>query len=339
MARPPGTTDPPVIRRLHLAPHRFSFFQAVRLLEAARPEAAPIGTTGPARAEALRLRPHAGFDFPPSDLVAIRDLEGKGGVAGRTEITTAFFGLYGADSPLPAYFTEAILWNDESSRRRAFLDLFHHRLLSLLYRAWLKPRYPLQFRSGGADHLSQLLLGLVGLATPGSGEAAGLPPIHLLHFAGLLGHHLHSATALAHLLTDELDGAPVRVKECGLRWVVIAPPEQCRLGAPVARLGEGTVVGSRVPDRATLFTVAIGPLGYDDFVALLPGGKRLATCLALIHLFRTDPLAFAVDLHLSHAEVPPLRLGATDPEPRLGWTTWLGRPAGDGVVGVASEGV
>jgi len=327
-----------VIDRLRQAPYRFSFFQAVRLLETARPDAVAIGTGGPARDEALRLRPHAGFGFPPSDLVSVREVAGKG-AARRTELTTAFLGLYGSDSPLPAYFTEAILWDDESGRRRDFLDIFHHRLLSLLYRAWLKPRYPIQFRGGGEDRLSHLLLGLVGLATPGSGEAAGLPPIHLLHFAGLLGHHLHSATDLAHLLSDELGGVAVRVEECRLRWVVISPPEQCRLGSAAARLGESAVAGSSIPDRAGMFAVEIGPVGYDAFTELLPGGERLAGCLALIRLAVTDPLAFEVDLRLRHAEVPPLCLGATDPEPRLGWTTWLGKPAGDGMVGVAMEGV
>jgi len=328
-----------VIRRLNQAPHRFSFFQAVRLLEAARPEAAPIGTAGPARDEALRLRPHAGFDFPPSDLVTIREVDGKGAAGPRTELTTAFLGLYGADSPLPAYFTEAILWDDESGRRRDFLDIFHHRLLSLLYRAWLKPRYPLQFRPGGGDRLSRMLLGLVGLATPGSGAAAGLPPIHLLHFAGLLGRHPHSATDLAHLLSDELGGVAVRVEECRLRWVSIPPPQQCCLGSGAARLGDGAVAGSRIPDRAGMFGVEIGPVGYDAFVELLPGGERLAACVALIHLAVTDPLAHEINLHLRQEEVPPLRLGATDPEPRLGWTTWLGRPTGDCAVCVATEGV
>ncbi len=335
MAGSPGTADPPVIRRLEEVAHRFSFFEAVRLLEAAHAGGARIGTAGPARDETLRLRPHAGFDFPASDLVAIREV--KRGGRRRTELTTAFFGLYGADSPLPAYFTEVILWDDESGRRRDFLDIFHHRLLSLLYRAWLKPRYPLQFRPGGGDRLSRLLLGLVGLATPGSGAAAGVAPIHLLHFAGLIGRHPHSATDLAHLLSDELGGLAVRVEECCLRWVSIPPPQQCRLGRGTARLGEA-VAGSRVPDRGGMFLVVVGPVGYADFEALLPGGERLAACLALIHLFLTDPLAFEIELRLHRDELPELRLGATDPAPRLGWTTWLGRPMEDGVVCVGGYG-
>ncbi len=331
MASTPGTAEPPVIRHLKEEAHRFSFFQAVRLLEAAHPEAAAVGTAGPAREEAVRLRPHAGFDFPPGDLVAVREVEQAG--RRRSELTTAFFGLYGGDSPLPAYFTEAVLWS-ESERRRDFLDLFHHRLLSLLYRAWLKPRYPLQFRPGGEDRLSRLLLGLVGLATPGAAEAAEVPAVHLLHFAGLIGRHSHSAVELAHLLTDELGGLRVRVEQCVLRWVAIPPGQQCRLGGGAARLGDTAVAGSRVPDRGGMFLVVVGPLGYADFEALLPGGERLATLLALIHLFLTDPLAFAIELHLRRGAIPELRLGTADPAPRLGWTTWLGRPIDDGVVHV-----
>jgi len=336
MAGAPGSTDTPVMRRLLAEGWRFPFFQAVRLLEAAHPDSPPIGREGPASREAIRLRPAAAFAFPASDVVEIREVEG-GDRSGppRLELTTSFMGLYGADSPLPAYFTETILWQGDDSTRREFLDLFHHRLLSLLYRAWLKYRYALRFRPGGEDDLSRLLLGLVGVATDGCGAAVGMAPVHLLHYAGLLGSESHSACGLECLIGDELGGVAVRVEECVARWVVIAPEQMARLGTATARLGDTAVAGRRIFDRAGKFALWIGPVSLALFEALLPGGESLRACLALVHFYLRDPLACDVHVQLHRAEVPPLRLGAADPAPRLGWTTWLGACNEDPVVSLA----
>jgi type VI secretion system protein ImpH len=336
MAGAPGTTDSPVMRRLLAEARRFSFFQALRLLEAMRPDAPPIGGAGPAQREAIRLRPAASCAFPASDLVSIREVDGGPAARGRRlQVTTSFLGLYGSDSPLPAYFTEAVLWQNDDSTRREFLDVFHHRLLSLLYRAWLKYRYALRFHTGGSDDLSPLLLGLVGVATEGCEAAVGMEPVHLLHYAGLLGSESHSARGLECLLGDELGGVTVRVEECVARWVTIAPEQLARLGTPTAGLGETAVIGRRVFDRAGKFAARIGPVSFALFEALLPGGPALRASLALIHYYLRDPLACDLHVQLHRAEVPPLRLGAADPAPRLGWTTWLGTCAEDPVVCLA----
>ena len=336
MAGAPRATDSPVMRRLLAEARRFPFFQALRLLEAARPDAAPIGGAGPAQREAIRLRPAADCAFPASDVVDIREVEGGMAASGpRLQLTTSFLGLYGADSPLPAYFTEAVLWQNDESARREFLDVFHHRLLSLFYRAWLKYRYALRFRTGGMDELSPLLLGLVGVATEGCGAVVGMEPVHLLHYAGLLGSESHSARGLECLLSDELGGVAVRVEECVARWVTIAPEQLSRLGTATARLGDTAVIGRRVFDRAGKFALRIGPVSFALFEALLPGGQALRACLALIHFYLRDPLACDMHVQLHRAEVPTLRLGAADPAPRLGWTTWLGTCAEDPVVCLA----
>jgi type VI secretion system protein ImpH len=325
MAGAPGTTDAPVMRRLLAQARRFPFFQALRLLEAARPDAAPIGGEGPAQREAIRLRPSADCAFPASDVVEIREVDGGPSARGpRFQVTTSFLGLYGADSPLPAYFSEAVLWQNDESTRREFLDVFHHRLLSLFYRAWLKYRYALRFHTGGTDELSRLLLGLVGVATDGCGAAVGIEPVHLLHYAGLVGSETHSARGLECVVSDELGGVAVRVEECAARWVTIAAEQLARLGTETARLGETAVIGRRVFDRAGKFALRIGPVSLALFEALLPDGTARGPCLSLIQYYLRDPLAFDMHVQLHRAEVPPLRLGATHPAPRLGWTTWLG---------------
>ena len=111
-------------------PYAFDFFQAVHLLElwskAAR-------SPRPERiTEAVRFRASFDLSFPPS---AIRKL--RPGTAGApAEMTVAFSSLGGIAGPLPTSFTEEILrrLSEHDSAAAAFLDIFHHRLISLLYR-------------------------------------------------------------------------------------------------------------------------------------------------------------------------------------------------------------
>ena len=83
-------------RRLVEEGHRFSFFQAVRLIERLRPDAARVGHQGPVAREAVRFRPALDFSFAPSDIASIE--ETPDGFA----MTITFLGLYGAVSPCPA---------------------------------------------------------------------------------------------------------------------------------------------------------------------------------------------------------------------------------------------
>jgi len=127
---------------------RFDFFQAVRLLELARPETTALGTGADPSAEALRLRSKVGLHFSPGDVV-------RGGVNdgyGRAVLEVAFMGLAGADGPLPVPYCELVLdnarpdagddtfdaaqlhQNGGGDDARDFLDIFNHRLISFLYR-------------------------------------------------------------------------------------------------------------------------------------------------------------------------------------------------------------
>jgi type VI secretion system protein ImpH len=301
---------------------RYSFFQAVRLLQSAFPDAAPVGGPGPAAREVVRLRPSLDLAFAPSDLSGIRQIQGPDGTR-RYEVTTRFLGIYGPGSPLPSYFTEELLAQDEQSLSRGFLDLFHHRLLSFLYRAWEKYRYDVQFRSG-ADPLSRRLLALIGAARLPEGHQ--VPAVRLLGVAGIFTRNPKSADGLRGILRDYFEGLSVELESCVPRWIPVPEDQQNRLGLSGCRLGKDLTLGERVLDRSGTFRITLGELSLKDYASFLPGGARRQELRELTDLFNTEGLDYELELRLREDQIPDARLASE--EARLGLSTWLGRCPG-----------
>ncbi len=332
MEAPGGTPGPDLIDRMLSQAHRFSFFQAVQLLQSSDPSGVGVGRGGPPHRESLRFRPALSLGFPKAELASIEPLaDGDGRRRYRMEV--GFFGLYGTVSPLPTFFTEDLLHEDgDGSLVRGFLDLFHHRLLSLLYRCWEKYRYHVQFRAGGRDELSRRLYCLMGIGVAEPPPGAAVQPVHLLRYLGLFGLRPRSATALACMLRDYFGGLPVEITQFVARTVPIPADQSNRLGEANARLGEDLCLGGRVVDRAASFRIGVGPMDLEPFLSLLPGSPGFRALETMTRLFTTDRLDFEVELILQREEIPDLQLCGDETAGRLGHTTWLGPPPEDGRV-------
>lgn len=302
---------------------RFSFFQIVTLLEQYHRPAARVGHQGPAGAEVLRFRPDNSLAFPTSDVVDIERIPASDDRPARYRVTTSFLGLYGTTSPLPAFYTEDTLRLDpEEDTVRAFVDLFHHRLISLFYRCWTKYRFDVQFRENGKDEFSGRMFALIGLGTPGLLERTDLPVTRLLRYAGLLTQRSRPGSALEVILSDYFEGVPIRILSFIGRWTTISKEQRLKLGKENCRLGLDATVGERVFGRNGQFRIVVGPVGYRTYLQFLPDGESYRSVEGLAALYLRDRLDFDLELQLRGEEVPPLRLTATDPA-RLGWTTWL----------------
>jgi type VI secretion system protein ImpH len=319
------TAEHPLIGLLERETARFSFFQAVQLLERAVPGSAPVGLLGPADQEAIRFQPELSMEFPTADLTSVVRSTGPSGTP-RFVLSTTFLSLYGVSSPLPTYFTEQLLDQEEESLQRKFIDLFHHRILSLFYRVWAKYRLPAQFKEDGKDPLCLRLLRLL------IGDPDSLPPGHhvkavrLLALGGVMTQFPRSAATLGAALSEYFAGTPVEIENCVPRWLEIPEDQRNRLGSENCRLGRDASLGERVYDRSCTFRVSVGPVGLDEFLAFLPPGERVAELRELVDLMNEDALDYEVELCLKEPEVPPLQLSSD--RAMLGWSTWMGRREG-----------
>jgi type VI secretion system protein ImpH len=319
MAATNGGTKSAVIDRLLAEPHRFSFFQAVRLLQQACPDAVDQGGAGPPSAEAVRLAVNTSLAFPAGDVERVESIDDSSGPPYR--LTANFLGLHGSTSPLPSFYAEDVLYDqDAEGTLAAFLDMFHHRLLSLFYRCWLRFRHHFLFKPGGADEFSQAMFALTGLGDRRLVAAAGFPAARYLRFAGLITQKPHGAASLRGLLAEFFDGIPVQVRQAIGRRMRVEPDQRARLGTPTCCLGETFVIGDCIHDRLSKFRVVIGPLDFAAYAKFLPGGEWNTALKNLVRLFCVDRLDFDIELILQAEETPSLSLDLSG-SAQLGWTT------------------
>lgn len=306
-------------------PQRFEFYQAMLLLERLRPDCVPIGEGVERDREAVRLTSNPGLAFPPSDVRSLT--EGADGAPPRMEVS--FLGLAGARGPLPHAVTEVLLsrLRSKDSAFRDFLDIFNHRLVSLMYRVRRHTRLSLSTERPEDTRFAGHLLALLGLGTPHMKDRLGPRDRVLLPYVGLLAGRARSGPGLEIMLSDHFR-VPVRVEALVGRHLVLDEDERTALGGPgLGRnnvLGESVVVGARVWDRQSTFALHIGPLTLRQFLGFLPIGRSHGDIQALTRFYVGEHLDFDLRLNLRPEEVPQARLGRTDGA-YLGWTSWLKR--------------
>jgi type VI secretion system protein ImpH len=303
---------------------RMDFFQVLRLIENAHPELPRIGTS---------LRPcddAVGLGQDPSLSFHENALEGftRAGPDARSRLAVNFFGLLGANGPLPLHLTEYVrdrLRHGGDPTLRAFLDVFHHRMLSLFYRARANAEPVISLDRADADRFSSFVGSMFGIGAPGLRERDEIGDFAKLHFAGLLAKRTRPASGLATILREYFQ-LPLRIEQFVGHWMALPAEVQSRIGLAGEgnRLGSSLVLGQRVWDSQNRFRIVIGPVDYGDYRRFMPGGDSLKRLHAWVRMYCGLALDWEVRLILKKAEMPGLRLGGAI---RVGWSTWLASAA------------
>jgi type VI secretion system protein ImpH len=311
--------------RLFKEYYRFSFFKAVSLLEKLYPEKKPIGKTLTPGEEAVRFSSKPGLAFPPSDISGLRHDDEEGPV----EMEVAFMGLVGPSGVLPHWYNEQAIKRmaEKDYALTAFYDMFHHRLISLFYLAWKKHELAANYLPGEKDKISSYLLSLTGLGTPGLLELLELPDKSIMYyFCGLLSRSVPSACAIERVV-EYLTGTVARVEQFIERVLPLNPEDQTRLGLANARLGVDTICGGYIRESQTKFRINLGPMGYDEFIRFMPGGKMLRSVFSIVRYMAGIEYEFDIRIFIKREDVPNCILGhEAVTRPVLGWSTWIRSP-------------
>lgn len=341
MASPRRRPPAALIDRLFREPTRFDFFQAVRVLEwQARRDARdsrlaprkPVGQDHDPREEVVRLRSDPTLAFPGNEVAAAE----AGTSAKPPQLVASFLGLIGPLGVLPQHYTEMMIRSLRERNRglRDFFDIFHHRALSLFYRAWAKYRLPVAFeRTAGrdTDPVTTTVAAFAGFATPSTQGRLAVENETVLHHAGLLSRGPRSATALQEMLSGYL-GRPVIVESFVGSWLPISADGQTRLpqaGDPqghFCRLGLDAMAGERAWDVQGKFRLKIGPLDGDQLRDFMPEGREFRRLHDLVRLYVGPELDFDLQVTLEARHVPPARLAGCEDDAdaaQLGWNSWV----------------
>jgi type VI secretion system protein ImpH len=320
-----------VIQRLLDEPHRFQFFQALRLLERWHARSART----PRRevlARHVHFRNSLALTFPPSEIESLRVLPRSDETTALpdVEMVPAFFGLLGVAGALPHFYTELLARRelyDKDTAARAFLDVFQQRATSLLYEAWRKHRLPLQYEDDRRKHFLPHVLALAGVGQPALRErlAASHRPgadEPVAYFAATFQQRNRPAVQMQRVLSAHL-GVPVRIDQFVGRWHALPESAQTKLGFTGGVLGHTALAGERVWQRDLRVRVALGPMSRRRFQEFLPGEPGSKSLRAMLELMCGVTLEVEVQLRLQPTEAQPIAFGPRAEPVRLGWDTWL----------------
>ena len=321
-----ATPDVELYDRLEKAPYRFGFLLTLRRLDCLHTDHPATGLAKRATDEPVRLGQTPGLEFPASNVSECRRTpDGQ-----RYLLRSRFLGMFGPNAPLPLHLTEYA--RDRSRRHRdetfaRFMDVFHHRLLSLFYRSWASSQPTVHLDRAQTDRFSAFVGSFMGMGTEAFRDRDAISDHAKLHFCGRFASQRRNAEGLEMMIRDFFQ-MPCRVQQFVGHWMRL--PDDCRTRLvndftpskqiESAVLGESAVCGDRVWDTQSKFRLIFGPIDFDQFCRLLPGRSGLQRLIALVRNYVGDELLWDIQLLLQREHVPQTQLGK---QGHLGWTAFL----------------
>lgn len=315
---------------LRSAAQKFDFFQAIRRVESLATELPPVGHAQQARQEALRIRQTAALDFAPATIDRVDQ-----GHDGRALLSQRCFGLLGPAGPLPLHMTQQVrdrAGHDKDHTLESFLSLFQHRMATLFYRAWRSSRGAIQRDRPDHDRFASYLGALSGgKPVKQQDRMHRSMPDRVKrsetrwHFSGRYGSSHRNAEGLEAVVSAAV-GANTRVTTFVLRQLRLQPEDRTVLSTEATtrgrggRLGRSAVLGRQVADRRSMIGMRIGPIDFQRFKRLLPGGSFHQELRELIRSYIDPGLDCRVQLVLNHQTVPRMSLGR---QGILGRSAWV----------------
>ena len=324
------TTDS-LNREMQDRPYEFDFFQIVRRIENLSKDKPRIGTSKLPSQDPIRFCQEVSLAFSPSTVTGYRDADPDH----PAKLSVACFGLLGPNGPMPLWLTDYArgrLLNFKDESLTAFLDIFHHRMISLFYRAWAYNQQAVSFDRPEGDWFARYIRSLIGMGQNSLRDRDAVADSAKQYYSGRLACPTRNAEGLEAIVADYFN-IPVQVESFVGQWIEIPPAYRCRLGesAETGSLGASVVVGSYSWQCQQRFRLRLGPMGLEDYERFLPGNEAFREMVAWIRNYVGYELSGLLKLILRVTEVPSLCLGQRG---TLGQTTWLltrglGRDADD----------
>ncbi len=315
--------DASVIDQLLAEPHRFEFFQALRLIDMCLAQA--DAERGPSLFDLVRVRNRLSLAFPASEIEAVGAVVEEGGAdaaallralregrRAQINITPAFMGLLGGNGALPLHYSERIAAYEQKQGDegpRSFLDMFTQPALSMFYQAWTKHRPECLAERDGADAFLPMQLALAGAQLPADNDLIDEETFG--HYAAQARSRKVSPAVMAGVLAEYFC-VPFEVEQLLDDWDHLPPEHQARLGVGNVVLGDGFLLGERIYRCDTRVGLRIGPLDRDELELFLPGRNSARSLARMLGMYCGVGLVFEVHLILRRQDVTGFVLTGSD---------------------------
>lgn len=316
---------PAALTELTTRPWSVDFHQALRRIDASFPHLPRAGHAPSPRLEPIRLGQDPALAFAPAALARFQPPS----AGSRGRLLVGFLGLLGPQGALPLHVTELA-----HERARAgdcalsdFLNLFQHRMLLLLHRAWASADAAAREDRPHDGAFRRYLSALCGQPAPAANAHPAVSQRAHWAFSACFLHPARPPAGLETVLSHYF-GCTARVHCFVPDWLELPPSLGWRLGCHgLGQLGVSTVVGRRVYQPSQKFRVELGPLSHAAFEQLLPGAPGFTQLSSLLGSYAGPELRWELLLRLEQSEQPALHLGKRG---RLGRDAWLAAGPGEG---------
>lgn len=317
MALPVGFKTP-LIDDLIRYPQAFNFFQAIRLLqEHAGEDPYPLGSSYHPLQESLRFKSFIACHQPTS---SIEHIEITSQEKTTCTLYLNFRGIAGLYGVLPDWYNEMILKQGKEGAFADFLDIFNHRSMSFLYKAWSRNRfyigYKRHLKTPSPDTFTLMLNSFQGYSYPQKDKA--FEKIRLF-YGGLLNAYQGNEENLRGLLNDFLQ-LPVTLHPFQETTLCLSSQDYSVLGIQFHSLGKTSVLGKSFKSLKHKCRLVVGPLTFRDFQKFHPFQPLFQKVKKIVSFYAKCTLDFDIQLLLKGTDVPPCGLKK---KCRLGWDTWL----------------
>jgi type VI secretion system protein ImpH len=335
-----------VIQRLIETPFRYSFKQAVRLLERTTSfiggktttfSRHPIARFTPPLSENLRFQTQQSLSFHSCDISKI-SIKKNLDTPNQWRMQVNFMGLTGSSGVLPYHYTEFLL-----KRLRAkdvtmmeFLDIFNHRTISLFYQASVKYSLPLEYERKKLyassllekDNHTQLILSLIGMGTNGLQNRLHTKDESLIYYSGLFTKKIRTTAGLQQIIQSHFS-IPVEIKEFIGQWQDLIDDVRTRLpGIESPRgqnnqLGKSVMIGQKGWFSQGKIRIILGPLTQKQLHTFAPGTSTLKALDEIVKLYINFEHDYDYVMRIRRSDIPNrIHLKKSKP-PIMGWNTWL----------------
>jgi len=317
------------------------FWALIRAIENANPSKPRLGKGKNPQDENIRFGQAPYLNFPATDIAEI--IEGGRAAGVDATVILYFFGLLGVDGPMPLEFTNYVFRRSHNyfdNTWRRFLDIIHHRFITLYYRSYAANQQAMSFDRNsepggfGDDPLSFIIESLSGFSS-----SRGLPAhnerVHkerlILKSAQQFSFLAKNRRGLEDLLRSLFTFNNIEVRDFIPSSRDIPAQNYAILGKKNTTLALNLQIGRTYTSITEKFEIHIGPLSFEEYRGFIFGRGGAHLLVEAVSLYLNRPLDYSMVFTVRWDTIPLAQLGFDleharwDP-PQLGYTCWIGNP-------------